>query len=138
MPRLRDLADQHLYKMDRQADHGCLDPLFHGVADIDLIREQWDLLVRVPASLKKPEGAGQCHRAAAGKRVLVRPARRSAHRARPHCKAIFVFALSLRSGASLPDPVAVEPWGSAARAGRALSLFSLTGVNVAAATPKKS
>jgi TnpA family transposase len=33
MPRLRDLADQHLYKMDRQADHGCLNPLFHGVAD---------------------------------------------------------------------------------------------------------
>ncbi len=27
MPRLRDLADQHLYKMGRQADHGCLNPL---------------------------------------------------------------------------------------------------------------
>jgi TnpA family transposase len=52
MPRLRDLADQRLYKMDRQADHGCLNPLFHGVSDADLIREQWDLLVRVAASLK--------------------------------------------------------------------------------------
>jgi TnpA family transposase len=52
MPRLRDLADQHLYKMDRRADHGCLNPLFHGVADTDLIREQWDFLVRVAASLK--------------------------------------------------------------------------------------
>ena len=52
MPRLRDLADQHLYKMDRQADHGCLNPLFHGVADSHLLREQWDSLVRVAASLK--------------------------------------------------------------------------------------
>jgi TnpA family transposase len=52
MPRLRDLADQHLYKMDRQADHGCLNPLFHGVADTHLLREQWDSLVRVAASLK--------------------------------------------------------------------------------------
>jgi TnpA family transposase len=52
MPRLRDLADQHLYKMNRNADYGCLNPLFRGVADTDLIREQWDLLVRVAASLK--------------------------------------------------------------------------------------
>lgn len=52
MPRLRDLADQHLYRMDRRADHGCLNPLFHGVADSDLVREQWDFLVRVAASLK--------------------------------------------------------------------------------------
>jgi TnpA family transposase len=52
MPRLRDLADQHLYKMDRQADHGCLNPLFHGVADTHLLREQWDSLVRVATSLK--------------------------------------------------------------------------------------
>ena len=52
MPRLRDLSDQHLYKMDRQADHKCLNPLFHGVADTHLLREQWDSLVRVAASLK--------------------------------------------------------------------------------------
>lgn len=52
MPRLRDLADQHLYKMNRSADHGCLNPLFRGLADTDLVREQWDFLVRVAASLK--------------------------------------------------------------------------------------
>jgi len=50
--RLRDLADQHLYRMNRRADHGPLNPLFHGVADSDLVREQWDFLVRVAASLK--------------------------------------------------------------------------------------
>jgi TnpA family transposase len=52
MPRLRDLADQHLFKMGCQAEHGCLNPLFHGVADMNLVREQWDFLVRVAASLK--------------------------------------------------------------------------------------
>lgn len=52
MPRLRDLADQHLYKMDRNADYGCLNPLFRGVVETDLIREQWDSLVRIAASLK--------------------------------------------------------------------------------------
>jgi len=45
MPRLRDLADQHLFKMDRRADYGCLNPLFDGTADTELIREQWDFLV---------------------------------------------------------------------------------------------
>jgi TnpA family transposase len=52
MPRLRDLADQHLYKMDRNSDYGCIQPLFRGVADTDMVREQWDFLVRVAASLK--------------------------------------------------------------------------------------
>jgi hypothetical protein len=31
-------ADQQLYKMERNADYGGLNPLFRGVADIDLIR----------------------------------------------------------------------------------------------------
>ena len=43
---------EHLFKMDRRADHGCLNPLFDGTADTHLIREQWDFLVRVAASLK--------------------------------------------------------------------------------------
>jgi TnpA family transposase len=52
MPRLRDLADQHLFKLDRQADYGCLNPLFDGMSDADLVGEQWDFLVRIAASLK--------------------------------------------------------------------------------------
>jgi len=52
MPRLRDLADQQLYKLDRKASFGKLDPLFRGTADAELIPEQWDQLVRVAASLK--------------------------------------------------------------------------------------
>jgi hypothetical protein len=52
MPRLRDLADQQLYKLDRKASFGKLDTLFRGTADTELIAEQWDQLVRVTASLK--------------------------------------------------------------------------------------
>ena len=52
MPRLRDLPDQQLHKLDRKAHYGCLAPLWSGPVDTDLIREQWDQLVRLAASLR--------------------------------------------------------------------------------------
>lgn len=52
MPRLRDLADQQLYKPVRGVSYGCLVPLLHHTAEMDLIREQWDTMVRVAASLR--------------------------------------------------------------------------------------
>ena len=52
MPRLRDLADQQLYRIDRKASFGKLDVLFRAAADSELIVEQWDQLVRVAASLR--------------------------------------------------------------------------------------
>jgi TnpA family transposase len=52
MPRLRSLADQQLYKIDRSTSYGRLEPLFRGGVDTDLIREQWDPLVRVASSLQ--------------------------------------------------------------------------------------
>ena len=52
MPRLRDLADQQLYRATSEVSVGQLQPLFHGTADVALIREQWDQLVRVAASLR--------------------------------------------------------------------------------------
>jgi TnpA family transposase len=52
MPRLKDLADQQLYKLDKDADHGPLEPLFRGAVDAALISEQWDQLIRIAASLK--------------------------------------------------------------------------------------
>lgn len=52
MPRLKDLTDQQLYTLDRQTSYGPLDVLFHGQADLDLLHEQWDQLVRVAASLR--------------------------------------------------------------------------------------
>lgn len=52
MPRIRDLADQQLYRMDRTMTYGAVDVLFKGSIDIELIREQWDQLVRLAASLR--------------------------------------------------------------------------------------
>ena len=52
MPRLKDLRDQVLSRIDRDADYGALQPLFRGRINVDLILEQWDQLVRLAASLK--------------------------------------------------------------------------------------
>ena len=51
-PRLADIPHQRLYKIGQADSYGDLDLLFTGAADIALIREQWDQLVRVAASLK--------------------------------------------------------------------------------------
>jgi TnpA family transposase len=52
MPRLKDLPDQVLSRIDRDVDYGILQPLFRGRINIELILEQWDQLVRLAASLK--------------------------------------------------------------------------------------
>lgn len=52
MPRLKDLKDQRLYKMARAQEYDGLDSLFCGTADVALVKEQWDQLVRVAASLR--------------------------------------------------------------------------------------
>jgi TnpA family transposase len=52
MPRLKDLADQQLYKIEKDGPLGQMQPLFHQSVNLSLIREQWDQLVRVTASLK--------------------------------------------------------------------------------------
>jgi TnpA family transposase len=52
MARIRDLADQQLHRIDRDAVYPNLAGLFRSRVDGDLIPEQWDQLVRVAASLK--------------------------------------------------------------------------------------
>lgn len=52
MPRLRDLADQQLYRPDADVSYGALDVLFRASVDTELVREQWDPLVRLAASLQ--------------------------------------------------------------------------------------
>jgi hypothetical protein len=51
MPRLKDLKDQQLYRPDREP-LGVLERIIDGTVDTALIREQWDQLVRVAASLR--------------------------------------------------------------------------------------
>lgn len=52
MPRIKDLADQQLYKIDGGVTYGELASLLNRRVHTDLIREQWDQLVRVIASLR--------------------------------------------------------------------------------------
>ena len=52
MPQLKDLPDQVLSRIDRDADYGALQPLLRGRINVELIIEQWDQLVRLAASLK--------------------------------------------------------------------------------------
>ena len=52
MPRLKDLPDQMLSRIDRDADYGALQPLLRGRINVEIILEQWDQLVRLAASLK--------------------------------------------------------------------------------------
>jgi TnpA family transposase len=50
MPRL-NVSKQTLYKLDRTQSYGALDTVITGTIDTALMREQWDQLVRVAASL---------------------------------------------------------------------------------------
>jgi TnpA family transposase len=51
MPRLT-VSKHTLYKLDRAKSYGLLDAALRGTVDVALIREQWDQLVRVAASLR--------------------------------------------------------------------------------------
>lgn len=51
-PRLRDIKDQTLYKMDRSQKHPQLDPLLTGTIQANRIIKCWDEVVRVIASLR--------------------------------------------------------------------------------------
>lgn len=51
MPRL-PVSKQTFYKLDRTKRYGRLDAIFQGTINLGLIREQWDQLVRVAASLR--------------------------------------------------------------------------------------
>lgn len=53
MPRIRDLKDQQLYRVDRDVNHGAFTPLLTKTADLALIDEQWEAMIRVVLSLKK-------------------------------------------------------------------------------------
>lgn len=53
MPRIRDLKDQQLYRVDKQADCGIFTPLLTKTADLDIVEEQWEEMIRVAISLKQ-------------------------------------------------------------------------------------
>jgi TnpA family transposase len=53
MPRIRDLKDQQLYRVDRHGDYGVFTPLLTKTADLDIVEEQWEPMMRVALSLKQ-------------------------------------------------------------------------------------
>jgi len=53
MPRIRDLKDQQLYRVDKDFDYGVFTPLLSKTADLYIIEEQWDAMIRVALSLKQ-------------------------------------------------------------------------------------
>ena len=50
-PRIKDIKDQTLYKLDRQQHYANLDPILTGTIRMHLIRQAWDEVVRVIASI---------------------------------------------------------------------------------------
>jgi TnpA family transposase len=53
MPRIRDLKDQQLYRTEKNDDYGVFTPLLNKTADLDIITEQWESMIRVALSLKQ-------------------------------------------------------------------------------------
>lgn len=53
MPRIRDLKDQQLYRIDRFVDYGVFTPLLTKTADLNIVEEQWEEMIRVALSLKQ-------------------------------------------------------------------------------------
>jgi len=51
-PRIRDMADQRLYRLDRSVRYEHIEPLFSGILNQDLILRRWDDLLRVAGSVK--------------------------------------------------------------------------------------
>ena len=53
MPRIRDLKDQQLYRVDRNVDYGTFSPLLNKTAELNIIEEQWESMIRVATSLRE-------------------------------------------------------------------------------------
>jgi TnpA family transposase len=73
-PRLAGIRKQRLWKLRKDRHYGSLEPLFHASVPSELIREQWDNLQRVMASLRSrnvmPEAI--IHRLASGPSRVIR------------------------------------------------------------------
>ena len=51
-PRLKDLTEQRIYKIKNAGNYGDIESLFAGNIDMQLIRENWDCIVRIVGALK--------------------------------------------------------------------------------------
>jgi len=53
MPRIRDLKNQQLYRVEKGVNYGVFEPLLTKTADMNIVEEQWEAMVRVAISLKR-------------------------------------------------------------------------------------
>ena len=53
MPRIRDLKDQQLYRLNKHTDYGVFSPLLNLSVDLDLIEEQYPDMLHIALSLKE-------------------------------------------------------------------------------------
>lgn len=55
MPRIRDLKDQQLYRVNKSEniDYGVFTPLLNKTVDLDIVKEQWESMMHVVISLKQ-------------------------------------------------------------------------------------
>ena len=53
MPRIRDLKDQQLYRIDKLVDYGVFNPLLTNTADLNSVEAQWEEMIRVVLSLRQ-------------------------------------------------------------------------------------
>jgi TnpA family transposase len=53
MPRIRDLKDQQLYRINKNFDYGVFTPLLTKTANLDLVVEQWPVMRHVALSLQQ-------------------------------------------------------------------------------------
>ncbi len=56
-PRLADLADKKLYRIDKQIKYKNINSLIKGKINVDLILRHWDDLLRIAGSLSKKRWA---------------------------------------------------------------------------------
>jgi len=53
MPRIKDIKDQQLYRVEKGVDYGVFTPLLTKTVDMDIIEEQQEMMLRVAKSLKE-------------------------------------------------------------------------------------
>jgi TnpA family transposase len=53
MPGIRNLKDQQLYRVKKNADYGIFTQLLNKTADIDIVVEQWESMIHVAQSPKQ-------------------------------------------------------------------------------------
>jgi hypothetical protein len=115
MPRLRDLTDQQLYRVDPEIPPENLRPLLRTGLDLSLLAEQWDQLVRVAASLRNRVASASRCAPAARQRLPRGSGSQGPHHLGPSCQDHLHPALHSRRRAQAAGPAPaqsrrVAPW----------------------------